>query len=130
MNAEQCRGMGYDEDESSSSHQGQVAMLISQFEVGGSESGDRTEDSTEVDIPPDSPRLEIPLHIRRREHHSSGAYSPVRVEHSLSLPHDNGLGNSTTLVRHFFENIVSKGLPEIGMPRTYSTEMEDSGFQV
>lgn len=123
------------ESVSGSSHQGQVKMLISQFEVGGNEVGNADANdlsrSEENDLS-GSPRLEIPLHIRREQQHLSGSYSPVRVENALSLLHNNALGNSTSIVRHFFENIVSKGLPEVGMHRqAYSTtELEDSGFQV
>ena len=131
--------------ESSITSQGQVAMLISQFEVGLNNSmtasGDHTEDPvcepvSSGEVEPESPRLEIPLHIRRKQHHQNltrGSYSPVKVEQALSLLQDSGLGNSTTIVRHFFENIVSKGPPEeVGMNRTYNTttELEDSGFQV
>lgn len=133
--------------ESSITSQGQVAMLISQFEVGLNDTATAMTPSNEREeapdvptspaaIPPESPRLEIPLHIRRKKQHqqlTSGSYSPVKVEQALSLLHDSGLGNSTTIVRHFFENIVSKGPPEeVGMNRTYSTttELEDSGFQV
>ena len=134
--------------ESSITSQGQVAMLISQFEVGLNDStmasGKERED-TDGPIcqplsspPPESPKLEIPLHIRRKHQHhhhqlTRGSYSPVKVEQAISLLHDSGLGNSTTIVRHFFENIVSKGPPEeVGTNRTYTTttELEDSGFQV
>ena len=121
---------------SSSSSHGQVAKLISQFEVGSDASETASAaglSRNEADFP-DSPRLEIPLHIRREQqqhHHLSGSYSPARVEQALSLLHDSQLGNSTSIVRHFFENIGSKGLPEVRMHRTYShTELEDSGFQV
>jgi hypothetical protein len=144
-----CTTSEEDVCESSITSQGQVAMLISQFEVGLNESmiaSGKERDHTEapvcepvssVEVEPESPRLEIPLHIRRKQqqHHQNltrGSYSPVKVEQALSLFQDSGLGNSTTIVRHFFENIVSKGPPEeVGMNRTYNTttELEDSGFQ-
>lgn len=130
-----------------SSQPGQVAMLISQFEEGINEPVDddelvtiATDTHSVVNNPPDTPRLQIPLHIQRKHNHirrhrnqSSGSYSPIKVEQALSLAiHDGSLGNSTSIVRHFFENIVSKGLPEeVGLNRSYSTtELEDSGFQV
>ena len=145
-----CTTSEEDVCESSITSQGQVAMLISQFEVGLNESmtaSGKERDYTEApvcepvssaEVEPESPRLEIPLHIRRKQqqHHQNltrGSYSPVKVEQALSLLQDSGLGNSTTIVRHFFENIVSKGPPEeVGMNRTYNTttELEDSGFQV
>ena len=70
------------ECEGSTASQGQVAMLISQFEVGvgeptatggGNEEGHTLESPTlsgSTEVPPEeSPRLEIPLHIRRGGHH-------------------------------------------------------------
>lgn len=115
-----------DEEEGTTTSTSKVSMLISQFEVGGSDK--TSDDDFSSNSPPDSPKLEIPLHIRRDGQPQS--YSTARAEQS-SL-HENILGNSTSIVRHFFENIVSKGLPENGMQRrSYSTpELEDSGFQV
>ena len=156
--ASRARADDQDDDEGKTeltSHPGQVALLISQFEVSGNETGgegrgggggggDGGTDDWSIDgrFPSDSPRLEIPLHIRRNHYHhqqrqhrtqSCGSHSPVRVEQALPGPvfHDHGLSNSTSIVRHFFENIVTKGLPEGRVYRTYSTtELEDSGFQV
>ena len=135
----------HDNESNLTSHQGQVAILISQFEVESGVGGRAVEDREEGDsdvakgqngiagAPCDNkPRLEVPLHIRRNHHQTSGAYSPAGVEPDITPLHDSALGNSTSIVRHFFENIVSKGLPEeVGMHRTYNTtELEDSGFQV
>ena len=105
------------------SQHGQVAHLISQFE--GSETS--TPDANEYDESVlTAPQLEIPLHIRR-DRQFSGSYSPVRTEQAF---HANGILNSTSIVRHYFEN-VSRGGTDFSLYRTYSkTELEDSGFQV
>ena len=104
---------------------GQVAMLISQFEHN-------VDDATPPSIQAGtSPKLEVPIHIRR-DVDTSGTYSPVQVEEALSMPAENALGNSTTIVRYFFENMGSKRpFPDLlHMRRASSTELEDSGFQV
>ena len=140
---EQTNGAASAVDDLTALH-GQVAMLISQFEEGGSDGsgggvegrgGEGASNGNTGSVScPGSPKLEIPLHIRRHtyhHHHSelpSDPHPPTRVEQGL---HDNSLGNSTSIVRHFFENIVTKGPPEVRVRRTYSTtELEDSGFQV
>ena len=107
------------------SHHGQVAMLISQFE--GSENNMTSLSNSETSLT--GTQLEIPLHIRR-EQQLSGSYSPAKVEQALTVLHASGILNTTSIVRHYFEN-VSRGTTGGGLQRRYSTtELEDSGFQV
>ena len=105
------------------SQHGQVAHLISQFEASEASTPDANEYDESV---LSASQLEIPLHIRR-DRQFSGSYSPVSVEQAF---HASGILNSTSIVRHYFEN-VSKGGADFRIHRTYSkTELEDSGFQV
>ena len=100
-------------------------MLISQFE--GGENNITSLSNSETSLT--GSQLEIPLHIRR-EQQLSGSYSPAKVEQALTVLHASGILNTTSIVRHYFEN-VSRGATDVGLQRRHSnTELEDSGFQV
>ena len=120
-----------------SSTRSSVASLISHFENSSINSDGNQSETGHSGT--STPKLQIPLHIRRKSevetYKYTGSYSPASVDKSLNPALENALkelGGPTVFVRAFHENVGSKSrAPGLQMQSSNSsTEFEDSGIQV